>query len=132
MNRPDDITLFPAVQGPEEGASPALRHGDVPAIVMRSAAGAVARYAWEEFFDGELPNRHTRTAYSRAVRQFLAWCEGRGLELERISPGHVGQYMARYPGSIPTKKQHLAAIRRLFDRLVVRHVVILNPAASVR
>src|SRR5262249_51465925 len=47
-------------------------------------------------------------------------------------PGHVGQYMARHPGSVPTKKQHLAAIRRLFDRLVVRHVVVLNPAASVR
>src|SRR4051794_28984086 len=40
--------------------------------------------------------------------------------------------MARHPGSVPTKKQHLAAIRRLFDRLVVRHVVMLNPAASVR
>ena len=31
-----------------------------------------------------------------------------------------------------TKKQHLAAIRHLFDALVQRHAVILNPATSVR
>ena len=32
----------------------------------------------------------------------------------------------------PTIKQHLAAIRRLFDRLVIGQVVPANPAASVR
>jgi site-specific recombinase XerD len=31
-----------------------------------------------------------------------------------------------------TKKVHLAALRCFFDDLVVRHVVVLNPAASVR
>jgi site-specific recombinase XerD len=36
------------------------------------------------------------------------------------------------PGAVPTKKQHLAALRHFFDLLVVRHAVILNPAASVR
>ncbi len=35
-------------------------------------------------------------------------------------------------GGVPKKKLHLAAIRRYFDRLVTRHVFILNPAASVR
>lgn len=102
----------------------------MPAIV--AGAGAGARFAWEEFFDAELPNRHTRVAYQRAVRQFLAWCEARGAELPRITPGMVGQYFADHPGTAPTKKQHLAAIRGLFDRLVNRHAVPLNPAASVR
>src|ERR1700691_3255353 len=32
----------------------------------------------------------------------------------------------------PAKKQHLAALRAFFDALVLRHVVLLNPAASVR
>ena len=32
----------------------------------------------------------------------------------------------------PTIKQHLAAIRRLFDFLVVGQVVPTNPAAAVR
>jgi site-specific recombinase XerD len=35
-------------------------------------------------------------------------------------------------GAVPTKKQHLAALRHFFDHLVTRHAVILNPAASVR
>ncbi len=102
----------------------------VSAII--AAAGDAARFAWEEFFAGELANRHTRAAYLRAVRRFLNWCEDRGLELPRVTPGLVGEYFGRHPGSVPTKKQHLAAIRRFFDRLVVRHAVILNPALSVR
>jgi integrase/recombinase XerD len=102
----------------------------MPAIV--ETAGAGARFAWEEFFHAELPNRHTRVAYQRAVRQFLTWCEQLGEELQRITPGMVGQYVAEHPGTAPTKKQHLAAIRGLFDKLVTRHVVLLNPAASVR
>ena len=32
----------------------------------------------------------------------------------------------------PTVKQHLAAIRMLFDWLVVRQVLAMNPAAAVR
>lgn len=116
---------------PEGSAVPSVaRQGSLPTIITE--AGAAARFAWEEFFEGELPNTHTRTAYRRAVRQFLMWCEQSGLDLQRLSPGIVGQYFGQHPGSIPTKKQHLAAIRRLFDRLVTRHVVVLNPAASVR
>jgi site-specific recombinase XerC len=33
---------------------------------------------------------------------------------------------------VPTRKLYLAALRRLFDALVLRHVVVLNPALSVR
>jgi site-specific recombinase XerD len=102
----------------------------VPALVASCSSAAI--FAWEEFFGAELPNSHTRTAYLRAARQFMSWCDARGLKLEQITPGHVGQYFAQHSGSIPTKKQHLAALRRLFDRLVVRHVVVLNPAASAR
>ena len=66
------------------------------------------------------------------MRRFLVWCEARGLSLGQVSPGLVGTYFARHEGSLPTKKQHLSALRRFFDRLVVRHVVVLNPASSVR
>ena len=44
----------------------------------------------------------------------------------------MGAYLDQLLGSIPTRKLHLAALRRFFDLLVLRHVVILNPAASVR
>jgi site-specific recombinase XerD len=107
------------------------RAGDrCPAVV--AAAGHAARFAWDEFFAGELANPHTRAAYARAARRFLGWCDAAGLALQEITPGRVGDYFARHPGSVPTKKLHLAAVRRLFDRLVVRHAVLLNPALSVR
>ena len=44
----------------------------------------------------------------------------------------VGQYLVGLGGSPAERNQHLAALRGCFDRLVNRHVVILNPAASVR
>src|SRR4029077_8362045 len=34
--------------------------------------------------------------------------------------------------AVPTKKLHLAALRRFFDRLVNRHVSVINPAATVK
>src|SRR5260221_552411 len=37
-----------------------------------------------------------------------------------------------HPGTAPTVKQHLAAIRMLFDFLVIGQIVPMNPAGSVR
>ena len=68
-----------------------------------------------------------------AVRKILAWVEGRGLELPRITPGYVGEYLQGLdPLSVPTKKLHLAALRRFFDRLVNRHACVINPVATVK
>ena len=103
---------------------------DAPAIVL--LAGASAQFAWEEFFQAEIANAHTRKNYMHAVRQFLAWVEGRNLELVRITPGDVGEYLQDLDLAVPTKKLHLAALRRFFDRMVNRHVVVINPAATVR
>jgi site-specific recombinase XerD len=132
MTDRDEFTtaVVPVSVGGTPGRLPRSAVGNLPAVV--AAAGDGARFAWEEFFSGELPNAHTRAAYLRAVRRFLDWCEGGRVELHRITPGQVGTYLAGLPVSVPTKKQHLAALRRFFDRLVVRHVVLLNPAASVR
>lgn len=44
----------------------------------------------------------------------------------------VGAYFDQHPGSLPTRKLHLSALRAFFDVLVNRHVLILNPAATVR
>ncbi len=44
----------------------------------------------------------------------------------------VGKYLVGQGGSATDRSQHLAALRGFFDRLVDRHVVILNPAASVK
>jgi integrase/recombinase XerD len=102
-----------------------------PPAIIDHADGA-ARFAWDEFFQGEVRNWHTRKAYTLAVRRFLAWCEARGTDLVSITPGMVGEYFNEHPGGSSTKKQHLAAVRKLFDKLVIRHAVIINPAHSVR
>ena len=104
-----------------------------PEILRR--AGKAAVFAAEEFFYGRIRNEHTRTAYLIAVRRFLQWAEARGLDLGRIAPRDVGQYLdwlRKENTSVATRKQHLAAIRHFFDGLVTRHAVILNPALSVR
>ena len=95
-------------------------------------AGGAARFAWDEFFYAEHHNPHTQKAYMRAVRRFLAWAEGQGVELVAITPGMVGQYLVGLGGSPAKRNLHLSALRGFFDRLVNRHVCILNPAASVK
>ena len=95
-------------------------------------AGGAGFFVWEEFFSAQIRNPHTRRAYSHAVREFLAWCDHRKLTLQMITPGLVGQYFDQHHAGIPTRKQHLAALRGFFDKLVLRHVVAINPAASVR
>jgi site-specific recombinase XerD len=109
---------------------PAGRWDGMPPLVARAGGGAA--FAWDELFAAQLRNPHTRRAYGHAVRQFLGWCEVHALELGQITPRWVGEYYDQLPVSIPTKKQHLAALRCFFDRLVLRHAVPLNPAASVR
>ena len=101
----------------------------LPELVER--AGGAARFAWDEFFYAEHHNPHTQKAYQSAVRRFLAWAEGEGVELIGITPGMVGQYIVGLGGSASKRNLHLSALRGFFDRLVQRHVVMLNPAASV-
>ena len=52
-------------------------------------------------------------------------------------PNHCGcpeglDTLAGLGGSPAKRNLHLAALRGFFDRLVQRHVVVLNPAASVK
>ena len=102
----------------------------LPQLIVDAGPVAVARFL--EFFAARIANRRTRAAYGRAVGQFLAWCEARGLALAAVSPLHVAAYIRTHPGSAPTVKQHLAAIRMLGDWLVVSQVIPVNPAAAVR
>ena len=121
--------LVPAAAEPSVVAG---RGADVvlPELIVDAGPDAVARFL--EFFAGRIANARTRAAYGRAVGQFLAWCEARGLGLEAVSPLHVAAYIRTHPGSVPTVKQHLAAIRVLCDWLVVSQVLPVNPAAAVR
>lgn len=95
-------------------------------------AGPGAEYAWEEFLSRHARNPETRRAYTRVVRRFLDWCHVRRIPLAEVRPLHVSDYLDALPVSPPARKLHLAALRALFDALVTRHAVPLNPAASVR
>ena len=44
----------------------------------------------------------------------------------------VSAYIESHPGSAPTVKQHLAALRMLFDYLVIKRVVLSNPFTIVK
>src|SRR6266852_7915691 len=104
----------------------------VPAFI--ADGGERAGYAFVDFFTAQIRNPNTRAAYAVAVRAFCAWCDVQRLTLRTLRTHHVAAYVEllgrRY--SAPSVKQHLAAIRMLFDWLVVRQVVEVNPAAAVR
>ncbi len=104
----------------------------LPAIITREGGKATKRFL--EFFTANIRNPNTRLSYARAIGQFLAWCEERGASLHQIEPMIVAAYIERLTQerAPQTVKQHLAAIRMLFDWLVVGQVIPFNPAASVR
>ena len=66
------------------------------------------------------------------MRQFFDWCEKKHFELTELRPASIAGYIEQHQGSSPTVKQHLAAIRMLFDWLVIGQIMPMNPAASVR
>jgi integrase/recombinase XerD len=117
------------ISGRQFGA--ALGRGNLPKIFLRSP-DAGKRF-WE-FFTAHIRNRNTRKAYFVAAAQFSNWCEGRKLSLLDVQPVHVAAYVETLmqTRSKPTVKQHLAAIKMLFDWLVVGQVIPVNPASSVR
>lgn len=104
----------------------------LPAAIADAGSSASQRYA--EFFVASIRNPNTRTAYWHACSQFLDRCGEAGVTLDAIQPLHVAGYVERLSQSAaaPTVKQHLAAIRRMFDFLVVGRILPANPAASVR
>ena len=105
----------------------------VPALV--SQAGERAGIRFLEFFTANIRNPNTRRAYARATQEFLTWCQVVGVpSLTEVAPLHVATWIELQGQTLaaPSVKQRLAAIRHLFDWLVVGQVVPHNPAASVR
>ncbi|MGB7291572.1 MAG: tyrosine-type recombinase/integrase [Thermodesulfobacteriota bacterium] len=102
----------------------------MPTIIAASGDDTCRQFI--EFFAVNIRNPNTRKAYYRAVVNFLNWCGARGIKFEQIGPLVVAAYIEQHTASTPTVKQHLAAIRMLFDWLVVGHVIPVNPALSVR
>src|ERR1700687_4679055 len=85
-----------------------------------------------ELLGARVRNPNTRSAYRVAWRSFLAFCSARRLELGKVKAYHVGSWLDQHPGSRSTQRQHLAAVRLLFDSLLMRGVVEYNPAARAK
>jgi site-specific recombinase XerD len=113
-----------------------VRTGTTPVLPSLVAhAGERASVRFLEVFVAQIRNSHTRRAYARAVSDLLAWCESVGVtSLSGVTPMHVAAYVEQLgrTHSKPTVKQHLAAIRMLFDWLVTGHIMESNPAHAVR
>lgn len=109
------------------------QHTDTALPALFFGSRDEARSFWE-YFTAHIRNPNTRRAYFHAVRRFSEWCQGRGLTLAAVAPLHVAAYVESMAETHakPTAKQHLAALRALFDWLVVRRVMDANPAAPVR
>ncbi len=105
----------------------------LPQIITRRGEKAAWRFV--EFFTANIRNQNTRRAYGRAVGDFLRWCEDRRItELEKIRPFIVSAWVEERTRDLaaPTVKVELAAIRMLFNWLVVGQVMETNPASAVR
>ena len=102
----------------------------MPALIADLGDAAAWRYV--EFFTANIRNPHTRRAYARACSRFFAWCEDRGLTPAAIRPHDVATYIEelQHQVSAPTVKQQLAAMRMLFDWLVIGQVVPTQPGRS--
>ena len=101
----------------------------VPALFLD--AGEKAWWRFVEFFTANIRNRNTREAYGRAVLRFSAWCTEKKLDLHQINPFLIAAYIEEL-GTVlspPSVKQHLAAVRMLFDYLVTGQIVPIPGAA---
>ena len=121
-------------EAPDDAPKPATALAVIaPAMVADLGEAAALRFI--DFFIANIRNPNTRAAYAVAVRGFFAWLEKHSVrELGAVRAHHISAYVEvlgrRYKA--PTVKQHLAAIRMLFDWLIVGEVVGQNPAAAVR
>ncbi len=105
----------------------------VPAVI--AAGGEKAAYRFLEFFTAQIRNPHTRRAYARTAHEFFAWLEAHGVtQLTAIESVHVAAYIEQLQKarSAPTAKLRLAALKHLFDWMVIGQVLPTNPAAAVR
>ena len=111
-------------------AGPDRRGPALPRLVAEAGEEAAKRFI--EYFTVQIANPRTRRAYASAVVQFMDWCEGRDLTLQGIEPIHAAYYIRSSLLAKPTIRLHLAAIRMLFNWLVIHQVIRTNPAAAVK
>ena len=96
------LTRSPSPRGRREQAVQSRQRANevVPDMIARS--GTAGQFAWDEFFNAQLPNKHTRAAYLHAVRQLLDWLKTREPKLASVKPG-----MRIAPGASAVRQERL-------------------------
>jgi hypothetical protein len=104
----------------------------VPALIAQAKERAEKRFF--AFSTANIRNPNTWRAYGRAMADFCAWCDRCEITLPQIEPILVATYLETISRrlSAPSVKLYLAAIRMLFDWLVVGQILSMNPAAALR
>ncbi len=118
----------------------------VPALILKLGADAAGRFL--TYFTDNIRNVHTRRAYHRWVLYFFDWCDHQGLDFQAVQSFHVSAFIEgllsdQAQNIVPDKrdegpygkssvKQALAAVRMLYDWLIIGQVSAINPAHAVR
>ena len=118
----------------------------VPALILELGADAAERFI--TYFTDNIRNPNTRRAYHRWVLYFFCWCDRTGLDFKSVKSFHVSAFIEGLLSEqaqkiVPEKrdegpygkssvKQALAAIRMLYDWLIIGQVSDVNPAHAVR
>ncbi len=78
-----------------------------PNLVTSTGERATVRFL--DFFTSNIRNPNTRKAYARGLGEFLAWCEGTGVNsLAAIQPVHVAGYVEHLTARKPPPRQAAA------------------------
>ena len=127
---PNDLAVIPMTGFPSTPLPPGSFQ--IPGL-FSSDLGTARRVL--EFFTVNIRNPNTRKTYGKAAGELAAWCEAHGIgHLHDVQPVHVAAYVEELQRRIaaPSVKVQLAAIRMLFDWLVVGQIMPMNPASAVR
>ena len=119
-----------AVSEDNSSRIPAVFESRLPSLIAEADSEVQKRFL--EFFAAQIRNKNTRRAYGRAVGQFLSWAGRQGFFLESVTPMVISAYVEQHDGSPATVKQHLSALRQLFDWLQSGGVLDTNPAEPVK
>lgn len=108
-------------------------------LVVPMAIADAGEHATRRFLEFFLPRRSATAILAKPIYPacctFFAWLERNGISgLADIEPIHVAAYVEalQQTAAKPTVTQRLAAVRMLFDWLVVGQVLAINPAHAAR
>ncbi len=103
-----------------------------PSAVFRPRTDPAMELA--KAFVAEIENPHSRAAYEIAVKKVFRWMSSAGLDIYSVSAPRLAQYFdeMKRTSSAATVRQNISAVRRFFDKLVVKGILIANPTTGIR